>query len=178
MAATASELAGSKRPVQETLKSGAEWVTVILVGPPDENDLSIRRAISNTWMQNTLYRAPNIDAAFRTLTTDTPNARPVYPDLLIMKIPEPDNIKKQDIRRMRQYRLFRDVPIAALVEQDSSARLRCLRESGLNLVLTHEKLETQLLDIIDAVVDFWLKSYCDDCSARYFCRATEKCIMV
>lgn len=151
---------------------------MVLVGPPDERDLFIRRAINNTWMQNTLYRAPNIDSAFRALTVDTSDARPIYPDLLIKKMPKPDSIKKEDIRQIRQYRLFRDVPIAALVEQESSSQLRCLRESGLNLVLTHEKLETQLLDIIDAVVDFWLKSYCDDCSARYFCGATDKCIMV
>ncbi|RMF00429.1 MAG: hypothetical protein D6773_11470 [Alphaproteobacteria bacterium] len=161
-----------------TRKKTSTGINIALIGPASEEDVMVRRALNRTWLQNTLYRAPSCEAAMRLLAQDPESGFAIHPDLLIVKLEDPERMSEDDIRRIRQYRLFRDVPIAALVKAHMGGRLRCLRGKGLNMILTLEDIDSRRADIRDAVIDYWLKSFCDDCNERYFCPHGEQCSMI
>ncbi len=151
---------------------------VLLLGPMATDDVAIIRAVNHAWLQNTLYRAPNPGAAVRTLTECSDSSWPIKPDLILWKIHNLERTSNSNIRNIRRHKLLSETPIAAIACDSAVAKLKCLRNTGLNAVLSHTQLHDQFLDIVDAVVDYWVTSYSNHCNNRYFCPDCRNCIMI
>lgn len=149
---------------------------ILLLGKMSERDDQIRRALNAAWFKSQIYRAPTSEAAIKVLTREAKGSWPIKPDIIVLKVPEPETADDALVRGIRRFKLLQEAPIAAIVEKNLAPKLRCLRNCGLSAVFTLDTLQSNVTDLVDAVVDYWIRSYCDDCNNRYFCPDCQHCV--